>query len=216
MWAIIDPKRILDIHPNYFLKIAASVILFVGLLVSWLSYLGIYGTVTEDIQLLKNFVILVLVISILKLLIIILLYFFAAKIRDTYLVNQLAQKYEGDNGTNVYSKALNGFMIMFQCCGILGPGDFKNAELFREKQPQDLWPRACCTRGKPPAPEEILDVKFCQEGTVGYVNNLGCFRTISYFFYWYTWTFVGCCLGVLAAEIFVMATAWYLHRELND
>lgn len=54
MWAIIDPKRILDIHPNYFLKIAASIILFVGLLVSWLSYLGIYGTVAEDIQVLKN------------------------------------------------------------------------------------------------------------------------------------------------------------------
>lgn len=54
IWAIIDPRRILDIHPNYFLNIAASIILLMGLLLSWLSYLGIYATVAEDIQLLKN------------------------------------------------------------------------------------------------------------------------------------------------------------------
>ncbi|XP_034270049.1 tetraspanin-18-like isoform X2 [Pantherophis guttatus] len=216
IWAIIDPKRILDIHPNYFLKIAASIILLMGLLLSWLSYLGIYATVAEDVKLLKNLVIVVLVISIVKLLVTILLYFFAAKIRDKYLVNQLAKKYEGDDGTNVYSKALNGFMIMFQCCGILGSRDFQDAEFFKEKQPRDSWPQACCTRGKSPEPEEILDVKLCQEGKDGYVNNLGCSQVIAYFFSWYTWTFVGCCLGVLAAEIFVMATAWYLHRKLDD
>ncbi|XP_026553578.1 tetraspanin-18-like [Pseudonaja textilis] len=201
IWAIIDPKRILDIHPNYFLNIAASILLLIGLLVSWLSYLGIYATVAEDIKLLKNLVKLVLVISIVKLLIILLLYFFAAKIRDRYLVNQLAQKYEGDNGTNVYSKALNGFMIMFQCCGILGSGDFKNAEFFKEKQPHDSWPKACCRRIKSPESEEILDENLCQQGKVGYVNNVGCSHAIAYFFNLYRWTFVGCCLGVVAAEV---------------
>ncbi|XP_032074483.1 tetraspanin-18-like [Thamnophis elegans] len=200
IWAIFDPKRILDIHPNYFLKIAVSIILLMGLLVAWLSYLGIYATVAEDIQWLKTLVILILVISIVKLLIIILLYFFAAKIRDKYLINQLAQKYEGDDGTNVYSKALNGFMIMFQCCGILGSGDFKDAERFKEKQPHDSWPKACCTRAKSPEPEEILDVKLCQQGKSGYVNNLGCSKKMGYFFEWYTWTLVGFCLGMLAAE----------------
>ncbi|KAG8131922.1 hypothetical protein E2320_009812 [Naja naja] len=183
IWAIVDPKRILDIHPNYFLNIAASIILLMGLLVSWLSYLGIYATVAEDIKLLKN------VSEGISL------------IRDKYLVNQLAKKYEGDYGTNVYSKALNGFMIMFQCCGILGSGDFKNAAFFKEKQPRDSWPKACCTRVKSPESEEILDENLCQQGEAGYVNNLGCSHAIASFFNSYRWTFMGCCLGVLAAEV---------------
>ncbi|XP_070604608.1 tetraspanin-18-like [Erythrolamprus reginae] len=200
IWAIIDPRRILDIYPNYFLRIAASLILLIGLLMSWVSYVGIYATVAENIQLLKELVIMVLVIAIVKFLIILLFYFYAAKIRDKYLVNQLVQKYRGDEGTNVYSKALNGFMITFHCCGILGSGDFKNAEFFKEAQPFDSWPQACCTRVKSPETEEIQDVKFCREGKPGYVNHIGCYQEINYYFDLYTWTFVGCCLGVLAGE----------------
>ncbi|XP_025021081.1 tetraspanin-18-like isoform X1 [Python bivittatus] len=201
IWVIIDPKRILDISPSYFLTVAACIVILVGLLLSWLSYVGIYATVAEDVKLLRCFSILILVIFIVELLVAILLYFFAEKIRNEYLVNQLVAYYTGDKGTNAYSKALNGFMIMFQCCGILGPEDFQSAEFFREQQPDDLWPHACCTRAMPPEPDAILDVTLCQQNKAGYLNNIGCFSTIEYLFDWYMWTLVGCSLGVLAAEV---------------
>ncbi|KAM6458243.1 tetraspanin-18-like isoform 3-T4 [Liasis olivaceus] len=168
IWVIIDPKRILDISPSYFLTVAACIAILVGLLLSWLCYVGIYATVAEDVKLLRCFSILILVIFIVELLVAILLYFFAEK---------------------------------FQCCGILGPQDFQSAEFFREQQPDDLWPHACCTRAMPPEPDAILDVELCQQNKAGFLNNIGCFSAIGYLFDWYMWTLVGCSLGVLAAEV---------------
>uniref|UniRef100_A0A8B9TR98 Tetraspanin n=1 Tax=Anas platyrhynchos TaxID=8839 RepID=A0A8B9TR98_ANAPL len=126
----------------------AYLLLAVGIALSLLGFLGCCGA-------LRRSRLLLLVVS---------------EGRELFL-SELRRNYRGDEDAEVFSVAWNTLMVMFSCCGVLGPEDFGNGSRFQELHPGTPWPRACCARDGLLQAGELLGWEQCRERSPGYIHE---------------------------------------------
>nr|XP_020638013.1 tetraspanin-18-like [Pogona vitticeps] len=215
IWVITDPDGVQNIVSNPYLNAVAFLVVFLGVALSFLGFLGCYGAISQNREMLLFFFLLVLLAFILEIVAAVLIHIHGQKIRDDFFLMQLKQNYQGDNSSDVFSRTWNTFMIMFACCGISGPDDFKECSYFREKQPDDFWPHACCTQISSEKRAPVLDLRLCKQQDPKFLNSQGCFSTIARILQKYVSITEACCLGVIAIEIFAMFFACCLYRYFD-
>ncbi|KAH0619004.1 hypothetical protein JD844_018603 [Phrynosoma platyrhinos] len=222
IWVITDPEGVQNIVSSRYLNVGAYLVVFVGVTLSFLGFLGCYGAITRNREMLLIFFLLVLLVFTVEIIAATLIYvhgqkfvLFFLQIQDDFFLTQLKQNYQGDNSSDVFSRTWNTFMITFACCGISGPEDFQECSSFREKQPDDLWPHACCTRINFKKRAQLLDLKHCKQQDPKFINSQGCFSTIARILKKYVLITEACCFGVLAIEVFAMFFSCCLYRYFD-
>ncbi|XP_060628603.2 tetraspanin-18-like [Anolis sagrei] len=201
IWVIADPEGVRNVISSSYLSAGVFLIIFVGVALSFLGFLGCYGAIARNRKVLLLFFLLILLVFTVEIVAAILIHIHGQKIRDDFLLTQLQQNYQGDNSSDVFSRTWNTLMIMFACCGISGPDDFQECSSFREKQPDDLWPHACCTHASFKKRTQPLDLKHCKQRDPTFINSQGCFSTIARILKKYVSITEGCCFGVIAIEV---------------
>uniref|UniRef100_A0A8B9C014 Tetraspanin n=1 Tax=Anser brachyrhynchus TaxID=132585 RepID=A0A8B9C014_9AVES len=149
LWVAVDPAGFQDIvAAKPVLSAGAYLLLAVGIALSLLGFLGCCGA-------LRRSRLLLLVVS---------------EGRELFL-SELQRNYRGDEDTEVFSVAWNTLMVMFSCCGVLGPEDFGNGSRFQELHPGTPWPRVCCARDGLLQAGELLGWEQCRERSPGYIHE---------------------------------------------
>uniref|UniRef100_A0A8B9EJ26 Uncharacterized protein n=1 Tax=Anser cygnoides TaxID=8845 RepID=A0A8B9EJ26_ANSCY len=123
------------------------------------------------------------------------------QIRPELFLSELQRNYRGDEDAEVFSVAWNTLMVMFSCCGVLGPEDFGNGSRFQELHPGTPWPRACCARDGLLQAGELLGWEQCRERSPGYIHEQGCFPTFGRTLQNYISVPGTCSLAVLGIEV---------------
>ncbi|XP_057895994.1 tetraspanin-18-like [Melospiza georgiana] len=132
-----------------------------------------------------------------------------------FLVHWKQRNYGGDEGAEVFSTTWNTLMVMFSCCGVLGPEDFGNGSRFQELHPGMPWPRACCARDGLLQAGELLGWEQCRDRSPGYIHEQGCFSTFGRTLQRYISLPGICSLAVLGIEIFAMFFAFCLYYNFD-
>ncbi|XP_043931995.1 tetraspanin-18-like [Protopterus annectens] len=205
IWVVTDPDGFQNIITSSpLLYTGAYIILVVGLALSLLGFLGCWGAVMKNKPVLMIFFLLVLILFILELVAAILALAFGKQVKHELFLSDLQKRYLGDNTTDMFSKTWNTVMIVFTCCGVLGPGDFGNHSTFHEQHPYALVPDACCKRDTSIAVDKILDRDQCMQGKTDYLNYKGCFEAIAKTLQRNIKLTGAFSLGILVVEMFAM------------
>ncbi|XP_066480781.1 tetraspanin-18-like [Tiliqua scincoides] len=216
VWVATDPDGFQSIIVSSpLLTAGAYLILFVGVALSFLGFLGCFGAIKQNRTILLLFFALVLLVFTVEVVAAALILVNKKQIKDEFLLSDLQKNYQGDNASDVFSTSWNTIMIAFSCCGISGPDDFGNCSHFQEQQPDELWPRACCTRDKPLQTGHLLDWKRCKQREPEYINSQGCFFTIARTLQKYISIPGAFGLGVLGFEMFAMFFAFCLYYNFD-
>ncbi|KAL8179249.1 UNVERIFIED_CONTAM: hypothetical protein K2H54_062172 [Gekko kuhli] len=212
-WAAADPNGFQSIIVSSpLLNVGAYLIIFVGVALAFLGFLGCFGAIKENRSTLLLFFVLVLLVFSVEIVAAALILVNRKQIKAEFFLSDLQRNYQGDNASDVFSTSWNTIMIAFSCCGISGPDDFGNCSHFQEQQPDELWPHACCTRDRPLHTGHLLDWKRCRQRDPEYLNSQGCFPTIAWILQKYISIPGACGLGVLTIEMFAMIFAFCLYR----
>uniref|UniRef100_A0ACB8F558 Uncharacterized protein n=1 Tax=Sphaerodactylus townsendi TaxID=933632 RepID=A0ACB8F558_9SAUR len=208
IWAAADPNGFQSIVSSPLLTIGAYLIIFVGVALAILGFLGCFGAIKENRSTLLLFFVLVFLVFSVEIVAAALILVnrkqtslmgrikqnkygcsssyanIAAltqnlfseglslnSIKAEFFLSDLQRNYQGDNASDVFSTSWNTIMIAFSCCGISGPDDFGNCSHFQEQQPDELWPRACCTRERPLHVAHLLDWNLCRQRDPKYLNS---------------------------------------------
>uniref|UniRef100_A0A8C4S195 Tetraspanin n=1 Tax=Erpetoichthys calabaricus TaxID=27687 RepID=A0A8C4S195_ERPCA len=145
------------------------VILFGGVILFLLGFLGCYGALRENRVLLMVFFILILVIFILEIIGVILALAFEKQVKGEFFTSELKKNFKGDNTTDIFSQTWCTIMIVVGCCGVQGPEDFGNSSLFNKLYPDTKVPEACCKRAKRITSGEMLYIS--QQGCYNYMDE---------------------------------------------
>ncbi|XP_073474109.1 tetraspanin-18-like [Aquarana catesbeiana] len=216
IWIVVDPDGFQNIFTsNPLLSAGGYILLFVGLALSLLGFLGCFGAIRQSKPLLLLFFILVLLMFIVELVGVILALTFQKLINENHFRTELQTHYKGDNSSEVFSQSWNAIMIAMSCCGISGLGDFANNSYYHDLYPSAAWPEACCTREDPVISGVVKDTQKCMENTPGYTNNQGCFITIAKSLQKYVSITGAVGFGVLGTEMFAMFFALCLYYNFD-
>ncbi|XP_053311879.1 tetraspanin-18-like [Spea bombifrons] len=201
IWIVADPDGFQSIFTsNPLLYAGGYILLFVGLALSLVGFLGCFGAIRENRSLLLLFFMLILLFFTVELVGVILALTYQKLIKEEHFLVELQKFYKGDNSTEVFSQSWNTIMIALSCCGISGLSDFDNRSHFHYIYPLTPWPDACCSRDDPVLSGIILDREQCMQNKPGFINNQGCFITISRSLKKYISVAVYVVLGVLGIE----------------
>ncbi|KAM5180415.1 tetraspanin-18-like [Mantella aurantiaca] len=215
IWIVIDPDGFQSLFTsNALLSAGGYILLFVGLALSLLGFLGCFGAIRESKPLLLLFFILVLILFTVELVGVIMAMTFQKMIKEDHFRTELQKYYKGDNSSEVFSQSWNTIMIALSCCGISGLDDFGNNSLFHDLYPSAPWPEACCKRDDPII-SAIKDRQKCMENTPDYTNNQGCFITIANNLKKYVSITGAAGFGVLGTEMFAMFFALCLYYNYD-
>uniref|UniRef100_A0A8C4S1U5 Tetraspanin n=1 Tax=Erpetoichthys calabaricus TaxID=27687 RepID=A0A8C4S1U5_ERPCA len=143
------------------------VILFGGVILFLLGFLGCYGALRENRVLLMVFFILILVIFILEIIGVILALAFEKQVKGEFFTSELKKNFKGDNTTDIFSQTWCTIMIVVGCCGVQGPEDFGNSSLFNKLYPDTKVPEACCKRMN----KMIKMLYISQQGCYNYMDE---------------------------------------------
>ncbi|KAI6072874.1 Tetraspanin-18-like protein [Aix galericulata] len=197
VWVAVDPAGFQDIVATKpVLSVGAYLLLAVGIALSLLGFLGCCGALRRS-----RLLLLVVVLT--------------PQIRPELFLSELQRNYRGDEDAEVFSVAWNTLMVMFSCCGVLGPEDFGNGSRFQELHPGTPWPRACCARDGLLQAGELLGWEQCRERSPGYIHEQGCFPTFGRTLQNYISIPGTCSLAVLGIEIFAMFFAFCLYYNFD-
>ncbi|XP_061486583.1 tetraspanin-18-like [Rhineura floridana] len=215
IWLIVDPEGVPSLISNNYLTAGCYLIAIVGAALTVLGYLGCYGAISENKDILILFFLLIFLVFALEIAAGLLIHFHGKEVQDEFFLVQLKENYKGDNSTELFTRAWNIFMITFECCGIVGPDDFNECHYFRADQTDDKWPQACCTRVVAEPSSELLDLARCRKREMEYINNEGCFPTIIQLLKKYITITETFAFGVLAFEVCAMIFACALCCHYN-
>ncbi|XP_068121606.1 tetraspanin-18-like [Hyperolius riggenbachi] len=216
IWIVVDPDGFQNLfNSNALLNAGGYILLFVGLALSLLGFLGCFGALRKNKPILLLFFLLILLFFTVELVGIILALTFQKKIKEEHFRSEIQMYYKGDNSSEVFSQTWNTLMIALSCCGVSGLSDFGNNSYFHEHYPSAPWPQACCVRDDPVISTEIKDKEKCLDNTPGYTNDQGCFITIAKSLKKYINTAAAVGFGVLGIEMFAMFFALCLYYNFD-
>ncbi|KAM4700780.1 tetraspanin-18-like [Discoglossus pictus] len=216
IWIVADTDGFQSIvTSNPLLSAGGYTLLFAGLALSLLGFLGCFGAIRENKSLLLLFFLLNLLFFMVELAGIILAVSFQKTIKEEPFLLELQHNYKGDNSTEVFSQSWNIIMIALSCCGISGLSDFGNRSHFHDLYPFTPWPDACCRRDDPMLSGTILDRRKCMQNEQGFTNNQGCFMIIASSLKKYISISGGIGFGVLGIEMFAMFFALCLYYNFD-
>ncbi|XP_044303420.1 tetraspanin-18-like [Varanus komodoensis] len=172
IWQIVDPSGIQKLLSNRYLQAGSYIVVFLGVMLAFMGYVGCYGAISDNPWMLCYFCVTLLMLLMVEITVISLLQFKGKrKVQQDYIWRFMKDNYQGDLGSDAFSRAWNTFMITFECCGVSGPDDFKTSLYFLENQPKDKWPEACCTRAGVGESAPIQNLMLCKDGRKEYFNN---------------------------------------------
>uniref|UniRef100_W5M4H4 Tetraspanin n=2 Tax=Lepisosteus oculatus TaxID=7918 RepID=W5M4H4_LEPOC len=215
IWVLVDPTGFQEIvAANPLLFIGAYVILAMGAMLFLLGFLGCCGAIRENKCLLLFFFMLILIIFLAELAAAILAFIFRDHLTREYFTEELKTHYQGYNNTDVFTATWNAIMTTFDCCGVNGPDDFENG-LFRNINPNDVVPEACCQRNSQSTDETYISLEECLMGSLLFRNNKGCYTAVVDYFETYIYLAGALAIVVLTIELFAMVFAMCLFRGIQ-
>ncbi|XP_069479410.1 tetraspanin-18 [Ambystoma mexicanum] len=216
IWVIVDPtgfREIVAVNPLLFM--GAYIVVGMGALLFLLGFLGCCGAIRENKCLLLFFFVFILLIFLAELSAAILAFIFRENLSREFFTREVKKHYQGSNSSQIFSSTWNSVMITFACCGVNGPQDFEDALHFKMLYPDDMVPEACCRREAPSRDREFLSKEDCLMGREIYQNTEGCYTAILDSLETYVYLAGALAIGVLAIELFAMASAMCLFRGIQ-
>ncbi|CAK9298951.1 unnamed protein product [Gordionus sp. m RMFG-2023] len=210
---------LLDLTSNDpLLKYGAYLLIGSGCFIILVGFLGCCGAVQENKCMLGMYFLLLLVILAAQITIGVLAAVYRSEIKakvNTKMRENIARLYGADDGKNTLSKSMDYLHVLATCCGIYGPGDFKNTP-WAAANPSWKHPQTCCVMQKRDIDDFVIaDIPKCRAQTPGYYYSKGCWESIKSWVNNQSIILISVGLGIAFLEIFGMILSICLCRNVN-